>query len=728
MEPQQVGDANGRGVRPVNAPIRGRPQLSCTPCKRRKLKCDRARPCDNCVKRREADTCVYPATGSVARDQTRESKKTKKRIERLESLVMELLDRGPQPNEALSDGPATSESDSQPQSHTYRSGAEADNDHDTDTSPVQPDIPPVRRPSSLPASTSSSSLWETVLQDIGEIKNYFEEHENDFKIQAGKVEDARNPPVEPYVLEGSPGQWNVDTFIPYVPPRPVVDILIAHYFGVDSHVRPIIHPKKFLREYEMFWQDQYSVSKLWLGLLFAIMRRAVHVARESGLDLTPHLGDTDEAITLFRMRTKQISLATMFTPPSIPKLELLAVHLDAEFTHSQDTSTDVWIDVATAVRMAMKLGLHRDPSLYGNLSPFECEMRRRLWLALVQTDVLISWQVGLPNMIVLKQCDTMLPRNLFEEDFDESTNHLPLSRPWNEVTKIGAFVVKWPLFEVFSKIASHVQDIHPNDAEVPILEKEIHAARDSLPPMYKVRSIQESILDSPAIILRRFTIDQTVHSGICVLHRRLFPLARTHPQYSHSRKAGIDAALTLLSYQALHYHETAPTGRLAGHKWMATSVVRHDYLLAAMLLCLDLRQGMTVTTHPASTDISLWGKDRREEMVAALETSYYVWRASKDTSIESFRASEAVAVLLNKVRSEESEKHMPESSTGSMPSVETLEISPPEFAVPNPDPYNLSLPFSEMVASPGAIDWAEFDRYVMGGNVPIDVESVYPSM
>lgn len=94
-----------------------------------------------------------------------------------------------------------------------------------------------------------------------------------------------------------------------------------------------------------------------------------------------------------------------------------------------------------------------------------------------------------------------------------------------------------------------------------------------------------------------------------------------------------------------------------------------------------------------------------------------------------------------------------------MPSVETLEISPPEFAVPHPDPYSLSLPFSEMVASPGAIDWvslnprkahtvhyldsdcskgyrltdgvtkqAEFDRYVMGGNVPVDVESVYPSM
>lgn len=110
---------------------------------------------------------MYPATGSVARDQTRESKKTKKRIERLESLVMELLDRDAPTNEAaLSDGPATSDSDGQTQSQTYRSGAEVENVYDTNTLPVKNGIPPVRRLSGLPASISSSSLWETVLQDV----------------------------------------------------------------------------------------------------------------------------------------------------------------------------------------------------------------------------------------------------------------------------------------------------------------------------------------------------------------------------------------------------------------------------------------------------------------------------------------------------------------------------------------------------------------------------------
>lgn len=66
---------------------------------------------------------------------------------------------------------------------------------------------------------------------------YFEEHETEFEEQLGKVEDARNPPAEPYILEGSPGQWDIDTFAHDLPPRPVADLLVANYFGASSLIR-----------------------------------------------------------------------------------------------------------------------------------------------------------------------------------------------------------------------------------------------------------------------------------------------------------------------------------------------------------------------------------------------------------------------------------------------------------------------------------------------------------
>jgi hypothetical protein len=143
-------------------------------------------------------------------------------------------------------------------------------------------------------------------------------------------------------------------------------------------------------------------------------------------------------------------------------------------------------------------------------------------------------------------------------------------------------------------------------------------------------------------------------------------------------------------------------------------------------------------THPACSDITLWGRDRREEMLAALETSYRVWNACKDISIDAFRASEAVAVPLKKIRSAE-EKLKSETTVckftatpedlllflssfsaritlilakASIPSVESLEISLQQVTSASADPYSLSLSFSEMVASPGAIDWVCYCSWV----------------
>lgn len=66
---------------------------------------------------------------------------------------------------------------------------------------------------------------------------YFEEHEQEFENHLGKVEDARDPTAEPYILSGSPIQWDIDTFTPDLPPRPVVDLLVANYFSPATFVR-----------------------------------------------------------------------------------------------------------------------------------------------------------------------------------------------------------------------------------------------------------------------------------------------------------------------------------------------------------------------------------------------------------------------------------------------------------------------------------------------------------
>lgn len=191
----------------------------------------------------------------MARDQTCESKKTKKRIERLESLVKELLERGSLNQEYVSkDTFAINETGDHAQQ--CQTQGVSGNHKEVSLSPSQREIPPVRIVPNLAASSSRSSLWESVLQDvsllsfsnpnksrkltalqIGEIKMYFEEHEEDFEKQHDKVDAKNQFPAEPYMLEGNPSQWDVDTFLHDIPSRPVADILVDHYFAKSSLVR-----------------------------------------------------------------------------------------------------------------------------------------------------------------------------------------------------------------------------------------------------------------------------------------------------------------------------------------------------------------------------------------------------------------------------------------------------------------------------------------------------------
>jgi len=85
----------------------------------------------------------------------------------------------------------------------------------------------------------------------------------------------------------------------------------------------------------------------------------------------------------------------------------------------------------------MHQGYHRDPSHNLNITPFEGELRRRLWAAVNQMEVLFSVMVGVPKSFIYAHCDTKLPSNLYDDELFEEMKELPQSRPLEEATDIS---------------------------------------------------------------------------------------------------------------------------------------------------------------------------------------------------------------------------------------------------------------------------------------------------
>ncbi|KAF7589373.1 hypothetical protein BBP40_004421 [Aspergillus hancockii] len=84
----------------------------------------------------------------------------------------------------------------------------------------------------------------------------------------------------------------------------------------------------------------------------------------------------------------------------------------------------IWSLCGVAIRMAQRIGLHRDGSQLG-LSVFEIEMRRRLWRQLAILDATTAQSSGITSQLPYLSADVLPPSNLNDSDLDPRMTDMP---------------------------------------------------------------------------------------------------------------------------------------------------------------------------------------------------------------------------------------------------------------------------------------------------------------
>lgn len=140
------------------------------------------------------------------------------------------------------------------------------------------------------------------------------------------------------------------------------------------------------------------------------------------------------------------------------------------------------------------------------------------------------------------------------------------------------------------------------------------------------------------------------HKAQCVLHRQYLVRARDNPRFTYSRRTCIDSALELLRFQSMLHEETKPTGRLRSRHNRVTSLSCTDFLLASTIVCLDLHHGLRLqAAGRPSGDMYVWGRERREELLAAIGRCKEIWDELRDETLEAWKASGVMGVMLSKL-------------------------------------------------------------------------------
>lgn len=129
----------------------------------------------------------------------------------------------------------------------------------------------------------------------------------------------------------------------------------------------------------------------------------------------------------YRFGLEQALAKARFT--SAPDITLCqAFLLRLLFVQPEDDARSTWILTGLLTRMSQYLGLHRDGTNFSALTPFETEMRRRLFWAIFIFDWKSADDQGVEVSTMHRSFDTQVPLNVNDSDMAPDCTELPQPR------------------------------------------------------------------------------------------------------------------------------------------------------------------------------------------------------------------------------------------------------------------------------------------------------------
>ncbi|GIJ89772.1 hypothetical protein Asppvi_008717 [Aspergillus pseudoviridinutans] len=690
---------------------RSRVQLSCTACRSRKG---------------EAASCTFVGRGPRGRSSQGRTSPTlvQDRLQHLENLILSFTQKK---SSEQSQASSASEKQNIP---SRKGGSVVPAVLQNPSSSIEPE-PRGTAPESTGRlleneagpSYFDGAHWRAILEEVNEVKGYFQQ-ETDEESEEEIIDDDFFDSSSPALLLGLNKPASKEEILADIPPRPVADRLVSQLLHCKEPLLVVLHFPTFQKE---------GVSLEWLGVLYAIFTLAISVLDTIEEPVPQSLGDHLIATTRFRKRTVQCLVQANYITPGRYKVEALFLYTMGEFFTSCDAQAGVSFMLGLTIRLAMRMGYHRDPRNFPKMSAYEGEMRRRLWTVLSQLDTLISFQVGLPRTIQAWQHDVELPRNLFDEDYDENTKELPPSRPETERTPLCYTRAKGRIMSVFGRISDLAYSREPVTYEQTLeIDRHLEEAHDQIPPILRIRPMEQSITDQSELILKRLTLEVLYQKCRCVLHRRYLAEFHDNMRYTYSRWVCMTAAKQILRHQADLHQEIQPGGQLYRERQFPNSIQNTDYLLAAMIICLELSPGHPTEpgTNSQCNDVTVIIKGR-EDLLSALESTHQIFKDMRRRSADAQKAYAAMSIMLRCVK--KSTQHAVDSTSGSSGQEfnTTSDVSPPPYdgwhnqqgppSVLAHDQINaIQPPFTsldvieEMLDAPTNLDWRLWDQQIQG--------------
>ncbi|KAI1260875.1 hypothetical protein F5Y18DRAFT_244778 [Xylariaceae sp. FL1019] len=396
---------------------RSRRPISCEPCRRSKLRCNRQTPCNSCQRRSCGHACVYENNARDGR-----------------MLPQHVANSVREPE--MPDHPSS-------RIHNENTGTIA-----TTSQSLSPITTPTGSEEHSSAGALTHGHWEEVLRrPMG--------YNEPSTLNPRSVESPR-PPFSSLLFSLN-DNVSIHDFLAMMPPPDCCEFLVSRFFLNHSPFFHILHGPTFQREYNAFVDNREAVDLSWLALVFAIIfigLKSLQYDHSTLDDMWPGRSQSQDwnavAAQFLEGAMSCLSKTQFMTSYRLSSLQALLLIAYA-IGHSEGVER-AWTLLGIALNIAIALQCNSESAPSG-LSRIEVERRRRCWAGLLS---LYTYQaVSFPglDLIFLSDDKMVMPADVNDTDISESG----VSGRSSPRTQMTVMMEKIRLFQLSTKICRYLR-------------------------------------------------------------------------------------------------------------------------------------------------------------------------------------------------------------------------------------------------------------------------------
>lgn len=409
-----------------------------------------------------------------------------------------------------------------------------------------------------------------------------------------------------------------------LPDRPLAEYLMQLYFSTFETTLRILHVPSFTSEWDAFWDRSAShidgslnsnKTDVLIAKLLMLMACASCFATNKAEPLTSAGFNPHSLIQRCQKWIEAVTtwLASMTSHAQMNSdvIQIKCLLLLAQQATAQEGDL-VSMASGSLLREAMLMGLHRNPCNFPNVSPYWAELRKRLWLTIIELELQASLYSGIPLAISWDEFDCPLPSDIDDEDFTIESPRLPPPRRSDTLTRTSFQIALARTLETrmaISKIVNRVRLSATYDNEIMTLSERLTTGLAQAPPDLRDDTGTTTTAggspdnNSSTSPFRRSFFLFLHYRSLLALHRPFFLRFSETPDepFNYSRRVCIQTSLALLS-QLEHFsnhcpnnnHPSPPPAVNNNHTpphilHLKGGLFRDDIFHAAATICFELR-------------------------------------------------------------------------------------------------------------------------------------------